>query len=236
MIKTQGLVLKSLKYGDTSLILHCFCREGGMQSFLIKGYYRAEKKKQKRVLPLSEIELYFHENATQNLHNLYSLDTTNHRPDISSQPIKSMVVQLIAEMLYLLLKTQSTQENLYDFLIKSLTIYYHKPKNHADFHIWLISQILQITGFAPNLEGKGTHFSLLEGQMISYSQAPFLLNEEETVLWKQLFHSEFTSQSPNFFTREQRQSLTQMLLQWCEIHIPDFKKPQSIDILKEILH
>lgn len=234
MTETKAIILKSLKYGDTSLIIHCFCREGGMQSFLIKGYF-ANSKKKSRVFPLSEIEVAFHEGNQQTLHNLYKIESTGSRQDISSNPIKSMIVQLMAEILFYLLKTQSSQSQIYDFLIRSLEVYYHKTGEYADFHIWLFSRLLLQTGLAPNFEGHGDHFNLLEGTLVSFSHAPFLLTASETQLWMRLFDSHFDLESPNQFNRQERQKLTEILLQWCEIHIPEFKTPQSVEIIREIL-
>ena len=35
--KTQGFVLQSIRYGDTSLIVKVYTLDGGLQSFMVKG-------------------------------------------------------------------------------------------------------------------------------------------------------------------------------------------------------
>ena len=60
--KTDAIVVKSLKYGDSSLIVNCYCENFGLQAFILKGILKSKKSKSpKKSLfePLSIIEIIF---------------------------------------------------------------------------------------------------------------------------------------------------------------------------------
>ena len=43
IVSTKAIVLSSLKYSDTSLIVKCYTQEEGLKSYLIKGVLKAKK-------------------------------------------------------------------------------------------------------------------------------------------------------------------------------------------------
>ncbi|WP_431111606.1 DNA repair protein RecO, partial [Winogradskyella poriferorum] len=58
-ITTKAIVLSSLKYGDTSLIVRAFTESDGVKSYLLKGVLASKKGKLKPAyfLPLMQLEL-----------------------------------------------------------------------------------------------------------------------------------------------------------------------------------
>ena len=43
-IETKAIVLSSLKYGDTSLIVRCYTEQLGLKSFIAKGVFSKKKR------------------------------------------------------------------------------------------------------------------------------------------------------------------------------------------------
>ena len=60
-VQTKALVLHSLKYNDSSLIVHCYTQEVGRQSFLVKGVLSSRKGRFRKALfqPLMLLDLSF---------------------------------------------------------------------------------------------------------------------------------------------------------------------------------
>ena len=58
MISTsKAIVLKTIKYGDTSLIIHVFTKEHGKIAFIVKGARKVKTKIKANIIqPLSEIQ------------------------------------------------------------------------------------------------------------------------------------------------------------------------------------
>ena len=58
IIETKGIVLSSLKYGDTSLIVRCYTEKYGIKSFIAKGVFSKKKRNSALYFPLNEILCY----------------------------------------------------------------------------------------------------------------------------------------------------------------------------------
>ena len=58
-ITTKAIVLSSLKYGDTSLIVRAFTQSDGIKSYLLKGVLASKKAKIRPAyfLPLMQLEI-----------------------------------------------------------------------------------------------------------------------------------------------------------------------------------
>ena len=58
-VETDAIVISSLKYRESSLIVRCYCKELGLRSFMLKGILAAKKGGLKRSLfqPLNLIKI-----------------------------------------------------------------------------------------------------------------------------------------------------------------------------------
>ena len=43
-VETDAIVISSLKYRESSLIVRCYCKELGLRSFMLKGILAAKKE------------------------------------------------------------------------------------------------------------------------------------------------------------------------------------------------
>ena len=71
MIKTRGIIFRSIKYSETSIIADIFTEEKGLRSFIISGV-RTKKAKVSasimQVMTLVDLVAYFREN--KDLHRI----------------------------------------------------------------------------------------------------------------------------------------------------------------------
>ena len=59
VIETKAIVLSSLKYGDTSLIVRCYTEQEGLKSFIAKGVFAKKKRNTSLYFPLNELEISY---------------------------------------------------------------------------------------------------------------------------------------------------------------------------------
>ena len=43
LVETNAIVISTVKYGDSSLITRCYCKELGLKSFMLKGILTTKK-------------------------------------------------------------------------------------------------------------------------------------------------------------------------------------------------
>ena len=65
IVNTKAIVLSSLKYGETSLIVKCYTQEEGVKSYLIRGVLKQKKTgiKVAHFQPLTQLTIIANHNT-----------------------------------------------------------------------------------------------------------------------------------------------------------------------------
>jgi DNA repair protein RecO (recombination protein O) len=235
ILETKAIVLSSLKYGDTSLIIRCFTHNYGLKSFIAKGVFSKKKRNTSLYFPLSEIDLSFQPKSNdQQLVFLKSAQTAYYYETLHFHPIKSAIVFFLAEILSLVLKEETSNEEVYLYIEHSLKEFDQKKEDFADFHLIFLIQLSHFLGFYPNLEQDGTLFDLENGFFTNSNSSINMLKADETVLFKKLLELHFSENSKNTFNQPQRSLLLEILVKYYQIHTTNFKKPKSLQVLHEL--
>ena len=79
LVATKAIVLNSIKYGDTSLIVKCFTEKDGCKSYLLKGVLSSKKGKIKPSYfqPLMQLNIVGNHNNKGNLNSLKEVHVAN---------------------------------------------------------------------------------------------------------------------------------------------------------------
>ncbi|MEG0187091.1 DNA repair protein RecO [Algoriella sp.] len=235
ILETKAIVLSSLKYGETSLIIRCFTQEFGLKSFIAKGVFSKKKRNTSLYFPLSEIDLSFQPKSNeQQLVFLKSAQASYYYESLHFHPIKSAIVFFLAEILNLVLKEESSNQEVYFYIEHSLKEFDQKKEDFADFHLIFLLQLSHFLGFYPNLEQDGNLFDLENGFFSNSNSSINMLKAGETVLFKKLLELSFTEDSKNTFNQPQRSLLLEILVKYYQIHTTNFKKPKSLQVLHEL--
>ena len=235
ILETKAIVLSSLKYGETSLIIRCFTQEFGLKSFIATGVFSKKKRNTSLYFPLSDIDLSFQPKSNeQQLVFLKSAQTSYYYESLHFHPIKSAIVFFLAEILNLVLKEESSNQEVYFYIEHSLKEFDQKKEDFADFHLIFLLQLSHFLGFYPNLEQDGNLFDLENGFFSNSNSSINMLKAGETVLFKKLLELNFTEDSKNTFNQPQRSLLLEILVKYYQIHTTNFKKPKSLQVLHEL--
>lgn len=236
IIETKGIVLSSLKYGDTSLIVRCYTEKYGVKSFIAKGIFSKKKRNSALYFPLNEIDLiYAPKSNEQQLVFLKSAQTAHYYESLHLNPIKSAIVFFLAELLGLILKEEEYNQDLYQFIKQSLILFDEKTTDFADFHLVFLLNLTHFLGFYPNIEDEEALLFDLENGFFSNGNSSInMLNPNETLVFKKLLNAHFDLTTKNQFNQEQRGILLDVLVKYYQIHTNNFKKPNSLQVLHEL--
>jgi DNA repair protein RecO (recombination protein O) len=123
-------------------------------------------------------------------------------------------------------------ENLFLFL-ESALLWLDNHEETTNFHLILLLEITKFFGFYPDTsEINGTYFEMKDG-FFTLFLGTSCLTEHETHLFKKLIELKFDSNQKVFASIE-RQILLKILLDYYTIHLDGFKKPKSLEVLKEV--
>jgi DNA repair protein RecO (recombination protein O) len=149
-IRTRGIVLSHLKYGETSLIVRVFTEYSGQQSFIIKGY-RSPKNKGKISLfqPLSLIEIDMPERSKSELLTFKEARLLHHYSSISSNIEKHSIFVFLSEVLNKILCFSQSEKEMFGYVYDSLIALDHASKPYNDFHLIFLMELTDYLGIRP---------------------------------------------------------------------------------------
>lgn len=234
LIKTKAIVISSLKYQEKSLIVKCFTLSDGLKSYFVQNAFSAKKSNQKIAYfqPLTLLEIEANHKNKGTLEHFKEIKLAHAYQTISRDIVKSTIVMFLSEVLHHSIQEEEKNENLFLFL-ESAMLWLDNHEETSNFHLILLLEVTKFLGFYPDTsEIDGKHFEMKDG-VFSPLMGTSCLSEHETHLFKKLIDLKFDS-NQKVFAGIERQILLKILLDYYTIHLDGFKKPKSLDVLKEV--
>lgn len=236
--KFDGIVLRTLKYNDSMMIVDVYTRQCGRLPFLAP-VSRSKRSKVRSVLfqPLSMLSFTASCRRGRQLSRISDVQPYAMYSSIPFNIVKSSIALFLAEVLAYSLREEEGNETLYDFLDSSFMLFDNLENGYADFHIVFLSQLLRYIGIYPNMDdyAAGRYIDLLQGCVTAEQplHAHFLM-PQNAGFFVELLCTGFDSMHALSLNRELRGAYLAILIEYYRLHIPDFPKPKSLDILKEL--
>ena len=151
--KTLGVVLRSLKYDDNSLIVDIYTATRGMVSFMVK-LPKSRKAAVKGVFfrPLSILELDFDYRQKAALQRIRDVRFAYAYQSLPYDPYKSAMALFLAEFLCRALKHEADNGPLFSYVLYSLEWLDASERAFSNFHLVFITRLTRFLGFYPNVE------------------------------------------------------------------------------------
>lgn len=229
--KTRGIVLKSIKYSETSLISKVFTEKFGVLSFMVPGI-RSSKNRRGNILQsgqLLELDFYHRENKNFQRFKEYKVSyiPINTYADIKRASVQTFLIELSLQLVKEGEENNELFEHLYDNLIKI-----DREEVKGMFAIEQLLSISKILGFYPsnNADENAGYFNIIEGNF----QAEKGFREDVLDLHTSSLMQSLLDGKKDFKSNE-RKILLDTLLLYFQHHIPNFRKLRSLDILGELV-
>lgn len=234
LVKTKAIVISSLKFQEKSLIVKCFTLSSGLKSYFVRDAFSSKKASQKIAYfqPFSILEIEAVHKNKGTLENFKEIKTAVPFQSIHTDIVKSTMVLFLSEMLHYSIQEEEKNEQLFLFLETALTWLDHHDEI-SNFHLILLLEITKYLGFYPDLSENNLPFFEMNEGVFSLFQTGNMLSEHETNLFKKLMDLKFDNDQKVFHVLE-RQILLKILIDYYSLHLEGFKKPKSLEILKEV--
>lgn len=233
-IKTKAIVISALKYQEKSLIVKCFTLSHGLKSYFVRDAFSSRKTSQKMAYfqPMTILEIEATHKNKGTLEHFKEIKIASHFQSIHSDIYKSTIVMFVSEILHHSIHEEEKNETFFTFLETAL----HWLDNHdeiANFHLILMFEMTKYLGFYPDISDMDMpFFDMNEGVFTPFSGTN-LLTEHETHLFKKLIDLKLDCNQKVFHVIE-RQLLLKILIDYYSYHLDGFKKPKSLEVLKEV--
>lgn len=232
-IKTKAIVISALRYQEKSLIVKCFTQSAGLKSYFVRNAFSgktAQKIAYFQPLTILEIEAVHKNKGT--LENFKEIRLASAFNSSATDVVKSTIILFVSEILHHSIREEEKNEDLFAFLETAL----HWLDNHdeiANFHLILLLEITKFLGFYPDVSQISQPFFELNEGVFSTYHGISCLSESETHLLRRLLGLKFSGDQKVFSSNE-RQILLKILLDYYSVHLEGFKKPKSLEVLKEV--
>lgn len=239
LVKTEGIVLRNLKYGESSLIVDIFSRDLGLQSYIVNG---ARKPRATRAASLfqvmSQLDLvvYHHEKAS--LKRIKEATPRSVYQRIPSDIRRSSVGVFLVEIIRNTLAHAESHPELFDYLAD---MFAHLDEPRKDIPVFALRVMLDLSrylGFQPGeqLHPNEVYFDLQEGiYRVSPPEHVHYLLPETTAFLSPLREPLGFEVSLPGFTTEHRQDMMDGLIMYYKLHLDQFREPRSRSILHQVL-
>jgi DNA repair protein RecO (recombination protein O) len=234
LVKTKAIVISSLKYQEKSLIVKCFTLSDGLKSYFVRDAFSSRKSNQKIAYfqPFSILEIEAVHKNKGTLENFKEIKLAIPFQTIHNSVTKSTIVLFLSEMMHYSIHEEEENEALFTFLETAL-LWLDAHDEIANFHLIFLLEATKYLGFYPDTTNIDLpYFEMTEGIFTPFNAISSLSNHE-TQLFKKLLELKFESDLKTFHVIE-RQILLKILIDYYSFHLEGFRKPKSLDVLKEV--
>jgi DNA repair protein RecO (recombination protein O) len=236
--KTTGIILHQLKYTDSGNIVQVFTKKYGRLSFLVRGIRNRRPGKQNVYLqPLSIIDIVLYYKESRGMQTLKEFSVSFLPADIYNNIIKTSMALFLGEVLRNVLKEESPQEDLYEFISDSVKYLDKLDEGYSNFHIAFLCGLSSFLGIEPGRkpQGESCFFDMTNGsfQMIRPPHGNYA-DPAISDIMSSFLNSSWGNMHKISLSGTLRNEVLTTLLKYYSIHLPAFKKINSLDVLKEV--
>lgn len=238
--KTRGIVLHTIRYGESSLVVHCYTEQYGRQTYMVKGVRKSRKSNRANIfqpLFILDFEVYHKEQREIQL-----VKEVSRAVSLNSMPYeltKSTQAIFMAEVLYRTVKEEEANPVLARFLLHSIEYLDALEEALPDFHIVFLFQLSKHLGFYPQNNHDKTHhyFSLMGGRFEEFLRDPELfLDGELSELWSRYLAADYASIVKPLTEGNARKLVLDSLVKYYHLHVEGMGGIRSLEVLHDFFH
>lgn len=238
MTKTEAIVLRTVKYGDSKMVVDMFTRECGRLQFLaaVAATGRGRLKKQ-YFQPLAQLTVVSDVRPRLQLQRIKEVAPSYPYATLTADCRKLAVAMFVAECLCHALRGEQQGGQLFDYVADSLQWLDSAGGGFANFHVVFLMRLSRFLGFSPNTEGyaPGCCFDLRAGGFCG--RAPLhtdWLGPAEASLVGLMLRMDYATMRLFRLSRAERNRLTDIIIRYYRLHLPAFPEPRSLAVLREL--
>lgn len=239
---TCGIVLHYNRYGDESAIVDILTLSRGSVSFLVRDCRQRRGGGLRATLlrPLNIVELVYDFRPSLSLQKIQELHIAQPYISLPYDPIKETVALFLSEFLHGALRNEVQNAGLFHYLQYSLRWLDAAHEGIANFHIALLIGLTRHLGLWPNIQRKGRltlpYFDLRESVEtdVPPPHGLFLMGEEAAAM-PLLLRMNLRNMHRFRLNRSQRGRILDVLTTYYRLHLPEFRDPRSLAVLREVL-
>ncbi|MBO4776966.1 MAG: DNA repair protein RecO [Bacteroidales bacterium] len=232
--ETEAIILRTIKYSETSVIAHVYTEKFGKGSYLMNGV-RKNRSKMAMFQPLSVVKIdVYRKKENAQIHRIGNIAFQLVPTSIPQNIYKSTIALFVSEITNHIFKEEEYNPDFFHFFKTFISILEKSTENYSNLHILYMIHLTHFLGVFPenNYNSQNKYFSVEKAQFVPTSDLN-TLDEESSSLFSQLISTQsFSDELP--LNHHQRQNLLSILLLYYNVHVCDMQNIKSLDVLKMV--
>lgn len=241
--KTKGIVLRNVKFGETSLVVSIYTELFGLQSYMVNGVRMATKKsspKASMFQPAAVLEMVVYHNDFNNLQRIKEFKWGHLYQHIYSDVPKNAVSLFMMELLNKCLKEPEANADLFYFIEDALL---HLDRASAtvtaNFPLFFALHLAVFFGFRISDEYSvdNPYLDLQEGTFLpAHPEHSYYLEDKAAEVISYILKVMNPEELQDLhLNQEFRRGLLSALEEYYALHIPDFGSLRTLPVLREMM-
>ena len=239
LLKTRGIVFRSVKYGDSSLILEVYTEERGVRNYIVGGVRKARSSTPASALQLMNLlEVVAYERAGKDMTRLKEVRPAHIYERIPFEVQRGTVGLFMLEVARNAIRESEANPGLFQFLFDAFVHLDATTGPIANVHLHFLLELTTYLGFFPSgiWSAETPFFDLREGEFIADLPGhPQYLGEERAALLFRPLHADRADSGAVKMSRTDRLGLLNDLLRYYHYHIEGFREVNSLKVLKVVM-
>lgn len=240
LIKTRGVVLRTLKYSESSLIVDIYTEELGIQSYIISGVRSKKAKIKGSVLQvMSLLDLVVYHKKGKSLNRTKEVKPAIVYRSIPFNIIKSSIGLFMVELARKTIKEAESNVELFDFLFNSFSLLDELETGVTNFHLFYTVRLTSYLGFEPSRRRTSDelYFDLKAGAFKTHKPGHFAyLDEKLSDLMAMLLIQPFNEICLLQLDRNLKHVFLEKMMLFYQLHIENLATINSPEVLREVMN
>jgi len=241
MREMEGIVIRTTRYGESSVIAEILTAEEGSVTVIASGLRSRRGLAHAALLKTGtpvQVVLYFKPGG--NMHRLKEAQAGYRLRSIPFSIVKSSLLLFIIDVARNAFRSFAEHETAYRFLMDQIQQLDERQEKLSLVPIQFLMELSFYLGFGPEFDQKAppAFFDLRQGVFSSSMPVHpnYFAERDASLFWALGRHLQKGEPYPNEIDRITRQRLLDALILFFRLHIDQFKTPKSHEILSQLFH
>ena len=230
--------MRSVRFGESSLIVDVLTKSSGRVSFMVHIPKTSKGKIKKQYFqPMTLLDFEYDFRQRTNLQRIKDVRVSLPYSSIPIDPAKSCISLFLSEFIYYATRNEQENPTLFTYISTSLEWLDNAYEDFANFHLVFMMRLGKFLGFHPFLEDftPGCFFDLRNGCFtLSMPLHTDFLNAADAGHLYNLMRMNFDTMKLFKLSHDDRNRITEIVLRYYKLHLPNMPELQSFDILREV--
>lgn len=242
ILKTKAIVLQTIKYGDSSLVVKMFTEESGLQSFMVKGVFGKKSKMKAALFQNMTLLEIVAEVGGSSLGFIKEISLSHCYKSIPSDIKKTTILIFVSELLSKSISESEIDTELFNFIYDSMVWLDETTSDYVNLPLVFTMQLSKYLGFFPNLDtySEESCFDLLDGNFKKWNNDIYQIDAELSKIFflisqQSLLKDTYTDSAIlRFCDLNSRRKLLDAIVTYYKLHADNVRDIKSVDVLREI--